>query len=119
MSGFNKFLLALALAAGGYSAWGTYHQKLFPLQPLYQKPYIVVYGRDDCGFCQALKADLDGRKIPYVWKHIDDAAVQVEVSPRMKQADIDTRNFLLPVVDVNAELMVRPDSADVAAKYRL
>lgn len=119
MSGFNKFLLAVLLACGGYNAWGAFHQKLFPLQPLYQKPYIVVYGRDDCAFCQALKADLDARKIPYVWKNINDGPARAEIAPRMKQADIDTGHFLLPVVDVNAEIMTRPDPAVVAAKYRL
>ena len=39
--------------------------------------------------------------------------------PRMKKADIDTTRFLLPVVDVNDEMLTRPDPADVAAKYRL
>jgi len=37
----------------------------------------------------------------------------------MKKADIDTTRFLLPVVDVNDEMLTRPDPADVAAKYRL
>lgn len=119
MSGFNKFLLALALSAGGYSLWGTYHQKLFPLQPVYQKPYIIVYGREECGYCQAMRADLDARKIPYVWKHIDDGPIQAEIYPRMKQADLDTSHFLLPIVDVNAEIMVHPEPPDVAVKYRL
>ncbi len=119
MTGFNRLLLAVAMAAAAHSAWGSYHQKMFPLEPLYPKPYIVVYGRDTCGNCQALKADLDARKIPYVWKHIDDASIGSEIYPRMKQADIDTQSFTLPVVDVNAEILVHPESDDVAAKFRL
>lgn len=119
MSGFNKLLLAAVLAWGAYSGWNTYHKKLFPLQPLYQKPYIVVYGNDGCGFCQAMKKGLNDRRIPFVWKAIDEEPARSEIFTRMKKSDLETGSFLLPVVDVNAEILVHPEAADVAAKYRL
>ena len=119
MSGLNKFMLALFLAAAGYGAWGKYHQKLFPLQPLYQKPYIVVYGRESCGNCRALRLGLEEGGVPYVWKLIDKDPARAEAFSRMKQAELDIKNFQLPVVDVNAEILVHPEYPVVIAKYRL
>ena len=116
MSGLNKCLLAVMIGVGGYSAWGSYRQKLFPLPPLYQKPYVVVYGRESCGYCQAMRKGLDERRVPYVWKIIDDEPGRTEVFTRMKQMDLDTQSFMLPVVDVNAELLVHPESPEVIAK---
>lgn len=118
MTGTNKFLLAVMLAAGGYQAWGSYRTKLFPVQPLYQKPYIVVYGRETCGNCQALRKGLDSQSVPYVWKIIDEAPNGQEVYPRMKEAGLDTSRFSLPVVDVNAEMLIHPETAAVVEKYR-
>lgn len=119
MTGLNKVLLAIMLGVGGYSAWGQYHQRLFPLSPLYQKPYIVLYGRETCGNCAAMRKDLESRSIPYVWKIIDSEPGRAEVFSRMKQAKLETGNFMLPVVDVNAEMLVHPDPATVVAKFRL
>lgn len=112
----NKVLLAVFLAAAGSWVWTNHRQRLFPLAPLYQKPYIVVYGKDSCGYCRALRGDLEGRSVPYVWKSVDEPAVQTELYPRMKKAGLDTGYFLLPVVDVNAELMIRPETGVVLAK---
>ena len=66
-----------------------------------------------------MRKGLKERGVPYVWKIIDEDPGRTEVFSRMKQAGIDTWNFLLPVVDVNAEILVHPESPIVVAKYRL
>ena len=40
-----------------------------------------------------------------------------EVFGRMKKAGLDTGSFLLPVVDVNGEMLVQPETSDVLARY--
>ena len=50
---------------------------------------------------------------------IDEDPGRSEAFSRMKQAGLDTRSFTLPVVDVNAEILVQPESPAVIAKYRL
>ena len=117
MSGLNKLLLAVMIGLGGYTAWGSYRQQLFPLKPLYQKPYIVVYGRESCGYCQAMRKGLEAKSIPYVWKILDEEPGRSEVFARMKEAGVETGSFLLPVVDVNAEILVHPESPEVIVKY--
>ncbi|MDP3543608.1 MAG: glutaredoxin family protein [Elusimicrobiota bacterium] len=119
MSGLNKALLAVMVAIGGYNAWGTYRQKLLPMAPLYPKPYVIVYGRESCGNCQAMRRGLEERGVPYVWKIIDEDPGRTEAFSRMKEAGLDIRRFTLPVVDVNAEILVQPGSPAVIAKYRL
>ena len=119
MSGLNKVLLAVMVGIAGYNAWASHRQKLFPLEPLYQKPYVVVYGRESCGNCQALRRGLAAGGVPYAWKIIDEDPGRSEAFSRMKQAGLDTRSFTLPVVDVNAEILVQPESPAVIAKYRL
>jgi glutaredoxin len=119
MSGLNKVLLAVMVGIAGYNVRESYRQKLIPLEPLYQKPYVVIYGRESCGNCQALRRGLADRGVPYVWKIIDEDPGRSEAFSRMKQAGLDTRSFSLPVVDVNAEILVHPQSPAVIAKYRL
>lgn len=124
-AGLNTVLFAALIGAGAYGIWTSSHKNLGQsataarLSPLYQKPYIVVYGRESCGNCQALRRDLDGRSIPYVWKIIDIEPGRGEVFARMKEAGLDARSFMLPVVDVNAEILVHPASPSVISKYRL
>ncbi|MBI3565867.1 MAG: hypothetical protein HY079_11765 [Elusimicrobia bacterium] len=117
MSGFNKFMLVVMLGAVAYANRQAIRRALFPLQPLYRKPYVVVYGKDECGYCQATKKDLSERGIPFVWKRLGDGGVGDELIPRMNRAGLETGYFDLPVVDVNAEIMVRPETQVIVARY--
>jgi hypothetical protein len=117
MNGFQKFLLVGALAMGGYALLGRSREPV-ALNPVYQLPYVVLYGRETCGICQGVRRSLDAHKIPYVWRIIDDPAVQAQLYPRMEQAGLNTSHFVLPVVDVNAQMMVSPTPERIIAKYR-
>jgi len=90
---------------------------LLPLPPLYPKPYIVVYGRDFCGNCQDMRRRLDERDIPYVWKNIDEEPGRTEAYSRMRKTGLGGKEFTLPFVDVNAEILVHPEPSTVIAKY--
>lgn len=114
----NRILLAAVVAFAGYSAWSDYRHLLFPMKPLYAKPYIVLYGRESCGNCQALRRDLDGGGVPYHWKIIDEDPGRSEAFARMQAAGLGIGSFTLPVVDVNAEMLIHPETSVVLAKYR-
>lgn len=89
---------------------------LFPFEPIYQKPYVIVYGRDNCGFTLAMRRDLESRGVPYVYKVIDAAHAHDEIVGRIRQSGLNEQ-FTLPAVDVNAEILLHPSSDDVARKY--
>ncbi len=113
-----KLLLLVAVISAVFFGWNKIPSLFFPgLEPLKDTPYVTVYGRDACGITQRLLADLGQSGIPYDYKIVDDPAVKKELHPRMKQAGLNSRRYGLPVVDVNAEMMMRPKAEVVAKKY--
>ena len=113
-----KLLLLIAVVAGALYHWGGV-PSLFSMgpEPLRDSPYVMVYGRDNCGLTKQMRTDLGLAGIPYSYKIVDDPAVQKELHPRMKAAGLNTRKYGLPVVDVNGEMMTHPKSDVVAQKY--
>ncbi len=113
-----KLLLLIAVVAGGLYHWGGL-PSLFSMGPgpLRDSPYVMVYGRDNCGITKRMLADLGRAGIPYTYKIVDDTAVKEELHPRMKAAGLNTRKYGLPVVDVNGKMMMSPKSEVVAQKY--
>jgi hypothetical protein len=87
-------------------------------EPLHESSYVVVYGRDTCGVTSRMLADLNRSGIPYEYKRVDEPQVADELHPRMEAAGLDVRRYGLPVVDVNAEMIIRPDPNTVAQKYQ-
>jgi glutaredoxin len=116
MSTFNKLLAVVFIGLGGCLAWGKLRVVVFPLEPIYQKPYVIVYGRDNCGFTQALRRDLDSRGVLYVYEVIDENHAHEEIVGRIRESGL-SEQFTLPAVDVNAEILLHPSSDDVARKY--
>jgi hypothetical protein len=109
--------MLLVLAIGLYQGW-KYITKPEPLDPLYEKPYIVVYGRDSCGYTQDMKANLDQAGLPYVFEIVDQAEVAEILFKRMKASGMDTASFGLPVVDLSGVISVRPEPSDIISRYR-
>ncbi len=113
-----KLLLLIAVVAGGLYHWGGLPSLVsMGPGPLRDSPYVMVYGRDNCGLTKQMRTDLGLAGIPYSYKIVDDPAVQKELHPRMKTAGLNTRKYGLPVVDVNGKMMMSPKSDVVAQKY--
>lgn len=104
-------ILAIFILAAGVG------QEVPNVGPLYETPYVIVYGRQDCAICRGLMDDLESRGIPYTSKSVDLNAVQQELHPRMRQAGLDTSSYGLPVVDVSGALMIQPSASTVARLY--
>ena len=111
----NIFFL-LFIAAGGYAAWNHFHTP--KLEPLYDKPYVTVYGREGCGFTEETVNRLRRARIEFEYLTVDDQATANELHARMKLAGLDTSYYLLPVVDVNNSISVRPGNDDLVARAK-
>ncbi len=96
----------------------AFTNSVLAIDPLYDRAYIIVYGRDACGRTRSLIQQLDSNGLSYTYKIVDETAVHAELIPRMKQAGIDTRNFSLPVVDVNGNICLNPALETVASYYQ-
>ena len=70
---------------------------------------ILVYGRPACGFCSALRGELDRRDVEYTYYDIDvDDQARAEMFRRVLEQYPDIINVPLPVVDVNGVILLRP-----------
>jgi hypothetical protein len=113
----NLFIIML-IAGSVYQIWGKYSHSLTKLQPIYNQPYIVVYGRNTCGFTTNTLKELKHSGVGFTYKNVDDKAVADALHSRMNSSGIDTRRYNLPVVDVNNTLSIRPQPTEIINAYR-
>ena len=99
-----------------YQGWQWWQRQSVP--PLKPEPYLVVYGRDSCGYTQQTLQALDQADIAYEYQIVDDPAVADVLHTRMRRHGLETRHYLLPVVDLNNRFSIRPDQADLVADAR-
>lgn len=107
-------LIFILVVAVGFAVSSTRQPKV---APLYAEPYVIIYGRADCGLTRAMAEDLFEAGIPYQFKSIDDPGVGDEIYPRMRAAGLDTSYFLLPVIDVNGHILLKAKVKDIARYY--
>ncbi|THT95973.1 hypothetical protein E9531_16900 [Lampropedia puyangensis] len=113
---FKNLLIIAIVAVVGYQAWGWVQTKRVP--PLHDQAYLVVYGRDSCGFTQQTLKDLRAAGIPHQYQSVDDRQVANVLHTRMKQHGISTKRYDLPVVDLNNAFSIRPDNSQLVAQAR-
>lgn len=111
----KKLLLLALFAFGAFQIWEKFNEKA--VAPIYQEPYVAVYGRDSCGFTQKMISDLQASGMEYHYFSVDDQSVADGLHSRMEASGISTRRYLLPVVDTNGVLEVRPKFQVVVEKY--
>lgn len=115
----RNLLLLLALCGGAYQAWQHFAQPAAETNaPLHAEPYLAIYGRDSCGYTQATLRQLNQAGIRYRFQSVDDPAVAELLHRRMQNAGLDTRSYLLPVVDLNNQITVHPDNAALITQAR-
>ncbi len=113
----KKLLIMALIVIAGYQGWKHYSQDSAKLEPLYEEPYVVVYGRDSCGFTQKTLRELEQAGIPFDYQIVDDQSVANILHSRMEKAGIDTRRYNLPVVDISNNISIRPASAVIINAY--
>lgn len=113
-----KYILVLVVIIGaGYQGWNKVSPYFMRPEPLYDEPYVVVYGRNACGHTQRTLKDLKKAGIPFDYQIVDDRSVASMLHSRMESSGIDTRRYNLPVVDVNNNFSIRPASSSILEAY--
>lgn len=105
-----RFLLIALLAFAGYKGYQHLQRPTVTVEPLSDRPYLVVYGRESCSITRRTMRDLNDARVRYRFESVDDAAVADVLHARMEGMGIDTRRYFLPVVDLNNTITVRPDN---------
>ncbi|MCP4553644.1 MAG: hypothetical protein GY834_16740 [Bacteroidetes bacterium] len=102
-----------------YFGWQKIFHKSNQTEGLYEDPYVIVYGRDSCGWTQQYLKDLKNEGIELIYESVDNEGVGDELHSRMREAGIDTRRYNLPVIDVNGQIFVRPKLDIVLEVYEI
>jgi hypothetical protein len=56
-------------------------------EALYEEPYVLLYGRDRCGWTQKYLKDLEAEEIEPIYKIVYKQEVSDELHTRMKKQD--------------------------------
>jgi glutaredoxin len=102
----KRFIVLALIAFAGYLGWQRFGKP--GLEPLYDQPYVVVYGRESCGYTTQTLNALKQAGIDAEFMSVDDRSPADELHERMQRSGLDTRRYLLPVVDLNNSLSIRP-----------
>ena len=113
----KKILVLLVLSGAGYQGWIKLSPAFTKTDPLYDSPYVVVYGRNTCGHTQKTIKELKKAGIPFEYQIVDDKSVADLLHARMQDSGIDTRRYNLPVVDVSNDISIRPATAVILDAY--
>lgn len=110
-------LVLLVLVGAGYQGWNTFSSFFIKATPLYDEPYIVVYGRNSCGHTQKALKELKKAGVLFEYQIVDDKSVADLLHSRMERSGIDTRRYNLPVIDVSNNLTIRPTTQSILEAY--
>ncbi len=107
----------LVLAAVAFASIQVWEKIGESNNPIYEEPYVAVYGRNTCGFTQQTLANLKTSGINFHYFSIDDKDTANTLHSRMESSGLSTRRYNLPVVDTNGLLKIRPKFEDILAQY--
>lgn len=112
----KKLIVLLLLLTSAYKAWEYY--KISSIKPVYDSPYMIVYGRDSCGFTQSTIKALTKEGIKFHYMSVDDKAVRDSLHERMRSSGMDTSFYYLPVVDLNNSIRIRPKNEELVVNAK-
>ena len=112
-----KNLLIIAIVVSlSFLAWQKFSSDN-QIEALYDEPYIVVYGKENCGWTQKYLNDLRRDGIDPIFESVNNREISDELYDRMKKAGLKTRRYNLPVIDVNGHILIRPEFSTILSEY--
>jgi hypothetical protein len=61
--------------------------------------------------------DIENTNFKYEYKNLDNKGIGDELHPRMRQAELDTKYYLIPVIDINGKIIIRPSMEEITSIY--
>ena len=132
----SKLIFFVLISYAAYKGWENYHTKReqekrlaavitssAELQKIdaaisQQKPYLVVYGRDNCGYTSQMRQRLASAGVQFTYLSVDDKNAASYLHHRMSIKGVDTSYYELPVIDSHDQIAVRPEPATVITQAR-
>lgn len=86
-----------------------------PTPPPKKAPYVVLYGAGWCGYCKEARAHIEGRKIVYTYRDVDQADANAEMATKLKAAGKSGGG--IPTTDVGGDLLIGWNAKSFDAMY--
>ncbi len=110
------FLIVVYAGYFGYQKFVT--DSTTNIDPLYELPYIVVYGTTTCGWTQKCLQELKEKDIDVIFENIDKHEVKMEIFPRMDAAGHKRNQISIPIVDVNGNILIGYEPEKILELYQ-
>jgi glutaredoxin len=112
----KQLLLVIFIAAAVYHGWQKFSgESILAHAP--ESPYVIVYGRNSCGWTSRMRTQLENAGIAFDYRIVDDRQVADDLHAKMESLGMDTRSYYLPVVEVSGRIFIRPDMDTVVNIY--
>ena len=118
----KPFIIIIVLIVGGHQAWQRFAMDNesttveINTGPLFDEPYVAIYGRDSCGYTQRLIEDLEASNVSFHYYVVDKKPIADRLHATMADQGMQVQRYNLPVVDVNGALTIRPGVVDVKVR---
>ncbi len=114
----KKLILLLLLIGAGY--YGFHHYQASQsgaLEPMFELPYVIVYGKTNCSWTQKCMQELRAEGIDPIFENIDEPDVKKEAFERVEAAGYPRNQVVIPIVDVNGHIVVAYQAEKIFAFY--
>lgn len=115
----KKLVVIMLLIGCGYFGYQIFiGKKNAQLDPLYELPYIVVYGKTTCGWTQKCLRELKEKQIEVIFENIDKPEIKQEIFPRIDAAGYKRNQIVIPIIDVNGHILIGYEPEKIMAFYQ-
>jgi len=112
-------MVLLLLIGAGYFGYQQFtSSQSGALEPLYELPYVAVYGTTNCRWTQKCMQELKAEGIEAIFENIDEPDVKKEIFLRIEEAGLSTDHIVVPIVDVNGHIVIGYQAEKILALYR-
>lgn len=108
MTKLIRFFFTAALLSTAASFSGTLSAN--------DRPKILIYGSNGCGFCNAMRKSLNKDKIHFTFYDVNsNNAKNSEMWKKVRTLNPKAASTKFPVMDINGKIMIRPTYKQVKA----
>lgn len=113
-----KLIIVLLLIGAGYIGYQQYQKnRNSALEPLYELPYVVVYGTTSSNWTQKCLRELKADGFNPIFENIDQPDVKKEMFERIDEAGHPRNQVEIPMVEVNGNIMAGCQAEKIFALY--
>lgn len=114
----KKAFVLLLLIGMGLLVFQQYRKKQNRvLEPLYEIPYVVVYGKTDSKSTMKSLQELAAEGLDPIFENMDEPDVKKEILERIEKVGYSRNPIVLPIIEVNGHIVIGYQPDRISALY--